>query len=500
MCLECGFCHLIIIFVFILLDTFIIKNYALTFLQLEEWNSKNQKNQKKSLKKNSEFEESKESKIESNRPLISEEGTIQIPSLFQKNEVSSQNFQQIKKILFDLKELDNIFEKIDTKDIIPLERETSQDLIISKIYSKVTEEQKIKNIEKLQTSKKSLELKFSQNVNHYENLFQNQTESVEFVMVALNEMIKMSPTKVDLFYEENENLPLIAKKHYLKYLTLGNEAQNSYYRMKLDETPKYQFETLKNNKEERESFIQKIKAKITESFPESVFEIRTIFRGSVELVLTTNIDLDELKKVMSTCQDEFGKIKHLSQEFNDDNIKFTADMLNSRGNYDFTTSGETQKRGGFDYYQPKGWKRFGLNVTGIFEDDEWLAMDGNSKEWACAFHGTKSQYILPIMKNNIKTGVANIYAGKRNSNFKSQGRYPTTTNGVYFGKNIGISESYASTFNVNGHQFRIAFQCRLKPEEIQIPADWQDAYIVQNDFIKTFDKIRPYGILLKKIS
>jgi hypothetical protein len=43
--------------------------------------------------------------------------------------------------------------------------------------------------------------------------------------------------------------------------------------------------------------------------------------------------------------------------------KLAPNMLDSRGNIE---SGwwENEKRGGFDYYPPKGWKGFGLKVVG----------------------------------------------------------------------------------------------------------------------------------------
>jgi hypothetical protein len=32
-------------------------------------------------------------------------------------------------------------------------------------------------------------------------------------------------------------------------------------------------------------------------------------------------------------------------------------------------------------------KRFGIKVINVYEDDDWLKMDGNPKEWAVTFHG-----------------------------------------------------------------------------------------------------------------
>ena len=215
--------------------------------------------------------------------------------------------------------------------------------------------------------------------------------------------------------------------------------------------------------------------------------------------------MNEIENLMKHCEEEFGEIKESRQEFNDNNIKFSANMLDSSGNYDFTINADVQKRGGLEYHQPKGWKRFGLKVKGNFDqgDDAWLAMDGNNKEWAVGFHGTKDKFILPIAINNLTTGSRNLYSDEYqaiNVNHKSNVKYPNITKGVYFGKKIEISgkEDYATPFKVGGNTFQMAFQCRLKPSEVQICQNQEDYYVVKNDIIKCFNSIRPYGILFKK--
>ena len=39
---------------------------------------------------------------------------------------------------------------------------------------------------------------------------------------------------------------------------------------------------------------------------------------------------------------------------------------------------------------PQGWKGFGLKVKGKYDggNDDWIACNGNSNEWAVAYHGT----------------------------------------------------------------------------------------------------------------
>ena len=47
--------------------------------------------------------------------------------------------------------------------------------------------------------------------------------------------------------------------------------------------------------------------------------------------------------------------------------KLSPNMLDSRGNREIGW-GEGEKRGGFDYYPPKGWKGFGLKVWDRYDN------------------------------------------------------------------------------------------------------------------------------------
>ena len=61
--------------------------------------------------------------------------------------------------------------------------------------------------------------------------------------------------------------------------------------------------------------------------------------------------------------------------------------FDKRGNFTFA-KGDKQTRGGCDYYQPSApLVRIGLSVGDKFDENDWIKMDGNPKEWAVAFHG-----------------------------------------------------------------------------------------------------------------
>ena len=432
----------------------------------------------------------------------------QISGIFMPNEiimnsieVKQETMEKINEIISSSKSEDDIFSKLDKSNVISIDEEKTKDLFVSKFLSKVTHEDKQKSEENMKKVSSKVHDKFVNNFNHYENLFNEKTDSVEFAIVAINEMLRKT---IDMnIIVSDKILSPLEEDHYMKYLCFGSEARKDHLRISLYETAKYKFNSLKENADLRNEFSSKLKLKILEKFPIEkgfYFDIIMIIYGSNSLVTNTNIDMNEINILMRHCENEFGKIKYTRQEFNDNNIKFSADMLDSSGDYDFTIKADVQNRGGLEYHQPKGWKRFGLKVSGKFDggDDAWLAMNGNNKEWAVGFHGTADKFILPIAYNNLTTGHRNACAGRINVNPKSNVQYPIITNGVYFGKKIDISDGYAPRFTVGGNTFQMAFQCRLKPSEVQIVQNTEDYYIVKNDLIKTFDSIRPYGILFKK--
>jgi hypothetical protein len=63
-----------------------------------------------------------------------------------------------------------------------------------------------------------------------------------------------------------------------------------------------------------------------------------------------------------------------------------------KGDKDFSVlNPQGKKRGSFPYYPPYLFKRFGLNVSGRYDNgnDRWLEKNGNPGEWAVAYHGVR---------------------------------------------------------------------------------------------------------------
>jgi hypothetical protein len=84
-------------------------------------------------------------------------------------------------------------------------------------------------------------------------------------------------------------------------------------------------------------------------------------------------------------------------------------------------TGQIQKRGGEDFYQPSNCWKIALSVSGRFDDgDGWL---DSATGWPCAFHGTPSQNVIPIIRSGLLIN----------------GGAPAPRHGAVYGKGVYIS-------------------------------------------------------------
>ena len=292
---------------------------------------------------------------------------------------------------------------------------------------------------------------------------------------------------------------LAEKKKYDFHFDFGEERNNE----------------LLNNKEEQEKFNTKLKKKLSLGYniPEEEIIITNPQKGSYQVDVifmteefNTNIDVDELKKKFKD-DNEFKEISYLNQIHKSlimEGCKLSANMLDPRGNKKNGWS-TGQKRGGFDYYPPlKGWKGFGIRVIDKYDNgnNDWIQNNGNSNEWAIAYHGTGvkmgSSFTLEKATNSIlsggfKAGWGQAYAGHNDA------RHPgkKVGIGVYCSPNPYVMESYArcaqSSTNINGIHYMMGFMMRVKPEKIRY-SDSQKDYWVLNG---STDEMRPYRIMVK---
>ena len=179
-------------------------------------------------------------------------------------------------------------------------------------------------------------------------------------------------------------------------------------------------------------------------------------------------------------------------------------ILDAKGDriYGDSTLGDSQ-RGGLPYYKPIGWQRFGLNVSLLkYENNDWLAKDGNPNEWAVGYHGLISDRYLKktllteslVFSPNFRAGMGQKFHSIRNSNKIADNFGQNCGLGVYFSQKIESAQAFCKLFHIGDCKYKVVLQCRLRPSKINIPVSAADVYIVPSN-----DDIRPYGILIRKV-
>ena len=179
--------------------------------------------------------------------------------------------------------------------------------------------------------------------------------------------------------------------------------------------------------------------------------------------------------------------------------------LDNRGNK-ISGWSKGEKRGGFDYIPPtKGWKGFGINVLGKYDNgnNDWLGKNGNNNEWAVAYHGigvkmgtkiTLEEVTKCILREGFKPGNGQAYADDYDE------RHPgkKVGKGVYCSPDPDVMESYANwaqtTTYINGSYYIMGFMIRVKPDKIRYYKYKSDYWVLNGDT----SEMRPYRVLIKE--
>ena len=284
---------------------------------------------------------------------------------------------------------------------------------------------------------------------------------------------------------------------------------------------------LLSNPSEQKKFNDKLRKKLSLEYniPEEKIIITNPQKGSysIQVIFESNdfnnqsIDINMLKK---NCNDkefeELKKLKEIHTSLVMEGCKLSSGMLDSRGNRE-SGWGENEKRGGFDYFPPKGWKGFGLKVWDKYDNgnNDWLAYNGNSNEWAVAYHGLAARGNCKVEDavNNIyntKFMIGKAQACKDHKNINTRYKFNPNedtedhTNkvgvGVYCSPNPEVMETYAnqavddSKAKINGKRYLMGFMMRVKPDKIRISSSVPDYWVLDG----TTDQMRPYRIMVKE--
>ena len=304
---------------------------------------------------------------------------------------------------------------------------------------------------------------------------------------------------------------MINKKKYDFHFDLGEERNNE----------------LLKDKEEQIKFNNKLRKKLSIEYniPEDKIIVTNPQKGSysVQVIFETeafnkSVDINTLK---GNCNDkefeELKNLKNIKEGLIMEGCKLSQGMLDPKGNRE-SGWGENEKRGGFDYFPPKGWKGYGLKVKGCYDhgNDDWLAYDGNENEWAVAYHGigTRGGLSVENATNNIfkggfkykssAEGGGQAYSNYKNDNprYRCDNKEKDYSNligdGVYCSPDPQVMEEYAAQAytkaNNKGKEYLIGFMMRVKPDKIRYSNSEKNYWVLDG----TKDEMRPYRIMIKE--
>ena len=290
----------------------------------------------------------------------------------------------------------------------------------------------------------------------------------------------------------------------LQYITNGL-AEKKKYDLHFEFGDKRNEELLKD-KNEFEEFKKNLKKKLSKDYhvPEDKIIVTFPQKGSfhVQVIFQSDefndLDTEEFKQKFID-DDEFEELKNLKEIHSDvilGGCKLSKKLLDERGNRT-EGWGVNEKRGGRNYNPPIGWIGIGLRVLDKYENNDWVAFDGNSNEWCVAYHGvgrfSDSKGVKDItgkiIKGTFKVGQNQVHKNCENIN------KPGTKvgEGVYCTPNVDTACAYSGVSKINGKQYQTVLMVRVKPGAIRECTDSGDYWVVNG----TTDEIRPYRILYK---
>lgn len=178
------------------------------------------------------------------------------------------------------------------------------------------------------------------------------------------------------------------------------------------------------------------------------------------------------------------------------------DPRHNRNYKNWPANDSVQARGNRPYYLPVGWYRHALNVVDKYSasDQVWLGMRNGPNEWSVAYHGTKHWFVRNIVEQGIRPGGRDAYRAEAIRMVGARANLPA----IYLATHCEHgADEYATPFDLpNSNQgtsetYKIIFQCRLKPDTFTEHQENANA-----KYLRVYDRdgVRPYGILLQKVS
>jgi len=144
------------------------------------------------------------------------------------------------------------------------------------------------------------------------------------------------------------------------------------------------------------------------------------------------------------------------------------------------------KRGGQPYDLPVGWKRFAVNVQGLYNDPKGTWLKDDNSGWAVAYHGISKESLPNILGAGFRFGQeSNLEMG---------------TGGITVSPWISVAQHWSKPHKHNGRDVQMVFQLRVRPGAIrQNSKPKASAFDKKFWLIQKLEDIRACGVIVREL-
>eukprot|EP00826_Nyctotherus_ovalis_P044497 TRINITY_DN4804_c0_g9_i3.p1 TRINITY_DN4804_c0_g9~~TRINITY_DN4804_c0_g9_i3.p1 ORF type:complete len:884 (+),score=333.99 TRINITY_DN4804_c0_g9_i3:71-2722(+) len=370
-------------------------------------------------------------------------------------------------------------------------------------------------------------------------------DSNEFSMKLLKtSMKKMNKTVV--FTKSHRTSTLNIHNVHLLASTYSNSKK---FRVKLDYSSNNSEKNIFNDNKSRIEFIHKTKQEIAAKLGVNKDFVSIVDLGRGSILMHIVLDMKPEQRELARRRDDLSEAKltdvdrakfHESlKELYDSRMletkseeifsTFTFDVNYLDPEYDLEYTekfNKVDRRGGHPYFLPIGYRRLGIKVKDVYEENDWIEYR-DERGWAVGYHGISSSGDLKSPFNPMDH-VEHIIRGEKDGERGfNKAKRTARGQGVYCTPDIHVAEKFAVEAELPTKsgmmKYKLVFQCRINPrvtftyskrqaepmskeddegmEGIYVAQDMDKDGVYSKDYwvVKDPKNVRPYGILIKVI-
>ena len=382
-----------------------------------------------------------------------------------------------------------------------------------------------RNIESTKIMKKHIIIERVKNPDNYINIENtinspanivkplNSRENAGIVLSLFGKTIKNNGVEVLLSKTRDKEFKNIEIAGVNSLITLGNKKSYEIFYDYGEEKNK----KIINDEIEKEKLIYKFKLELSKKLNigkeeiilfiepyDDIYEKKLLLKFNFSITTQAGDFTEKINQFIN----ENNNIVKLNKKQIIDAIQISPDLLDPNGDK-FENWCKNKIRGGERYIPPtKDWYGIGLNVKDKYENNDWLDNKNKKGEYAIAYLGINTflKDKEQILRNTKKYAdeISNMISNKLyefEPNMKVKGFCcekcgPKCGEGVCLFQNIEYAENSAGILEISGFTIKIILMCRVNPLKIRQPKKFPQCWILN----PTADEIRPYRILIKKIS